>query len=160
MIFVTLGNQNFQFNRLLEKLEASIRDNIINEQVVAQIGETNFKSDLFETVNFLGKEDFDNYITKSSFVISHAGTGSIISCLKKRKKIIVAARQSSFGEHIDDHQIEILNAFVEKKLIIGLNNDLSDFQDKINKIEEIKLETFKSNNQIFNEKLISIIDGF
>ncbi len=160
MIFVTLGNQNFQFNRLLKKLEVSIRDSIINEEVVAQVGYTNFKSDLFKTIKFLGKEDFDNYIMKSNFVISHAGTGSIISCLKARKKVIVAARQSKFNEHIDDHQIEILNAFAEKKLIIKLNNDLTDFYEKIEKIGEIQLEKFQSNNQVFNRELINIIDKF
>lgn len=158
MIFVTLGNQNFQFTRLLNQLEISIRRGIINEEVIAQIGYTEFQSDLFKTIKFLGKEEFDAFISQSNFVISHAGTGSIINCLKKGKKIIVAARQSRFNEHIDDHQNEILKAFMEKNLIIGLDDDLKNFQEKILRIEKIELEVFESNNNNFNKELIKIID--
>lgn len=158
MIFITLGNQNFPFDRLLGKVEKAIKEGVIKEEVFVQTGYTVFKSDLFRTVEFLGKKEFNDKIAESSFVISHAGTGSIISCLKKKKKVIVAARLSKFNEHIDNHQLEILNAFGQKEMIVTLNAELSDFNEKVSSIIKVKLNDFESNNDMFNKKLLEIIE--
>ncbi|MFS4466260.1 glycosyltransferase [Maribacter sp. 2210JD10-5] len=158
MIFVTLGNQNFQFNRLLIALERLVEEGIINEEIIIQCGHTDYKSDLFKTVTFLGKKEFDIYIETANYVISHAGTGSIVNCLKKGKKVLVAARLSKYGEHIDDHQKEILFAFEKMKLIVGLDHELKDFKDKVENLQNIRLEKFVSNNESFNKELIKIIE--
>ncbi|WP_435315034.1 glycosyltransferase [Cellulophaga fucicola] len=160
MIFVTLGNQNFQFNRLLNSIEIGIKQGYINEKVIVQTGFTSFKSNLFETINFLGKEDFENHIKESSYVISHAGTGSIISCINAKKKVIVAARLSEYREHIDDHQVEILSAFKKKNYIVGLDLQLANFKHVIESIDTVIMEEFISNNNKFNSKLIEIINSF
>jgi len=44
-------------------------------------------------------------------VICQAGVGSIMLGLRKHKKIISIARLSRFDEHVDDHQLEILDLF-------------------------------------------------
>lgn len=159
MIFITLGNQNFQFNRLLNLVEKAIEDGVIIDDVVVQTGYTSYESKSFKTVNFLEKKDFDCYIENSEYVISHAGTGSIINCLKKNKKIVVAARLSKYDEHIDDHQVEILNAFAEKNYIIGLDYELENFRATIKELHKTKTKKFLSNNNIFNKKLNEIIDS-
>lgn len=159
MIFITLGNQNFQFERLLKRVEDLILKGVITDKVVAQTGFTVFNSKLIETVAFLSKEEFNEYIDVSDYVISHAGTGSIISCLTKNKKVIVASRLKQHKEHIDDHQLEILQVFKNKKLIIGLNQELSDFEEKVLSVKNINVDLFVSNNNKFNKDLIKIIEG-
>ncbi|ASV30179.1 glycosyltransferase [Maribacter cobaltidurans] len=159
MIFVTLGNQNFQFKRLLISIEGLINDGIISEPVVVQSGYTVYKSDLFISKKFLGKDEFNDYVKKAEYIISHAGTGSIISCLKQNKKVVVAARLQKYGEHIDNHQVEILQSFSDKNFIVGLNPELSDIENKIKSIDKINLNFFISNNDYFNRKLIEIIEG-
>ncbi len=159
MIFVTIGNQNFHFNRLLEKIEDLAANNVIKDKVVAQIGYTTFQSDYIDTVDFLAKEEFNDYIQKSRFVISHAGTGSLISSLRKGKKVISVARLKKHGEHIDDHQTEILEAFTSKGFIIGTKEDLSDLEEKIILINDFNPLKFVSNNELFNNKLGEIIDN-
>ncbi len=158
MIFITLGNQNFQFNRLLDKIEDLILIGVLKGKVVAQIGHTSFNSDLIQTIQFLTKEEFQRYIDESDFVISHAGTGSIISCIKRNKKVVVVPRLQKYQEHIDNHQLEILSAFENKKLIIAVDKELSDFQDKILSVKTIDVNKFVSNNISFNKNLIEIIE--
>lgn len=158
MIFITLGNQNFQFERLLKKVENLILKGIITDKVVAQVGYTRFKSKYIQSIDFLSKEDFINYIEKSDFVISHAGTGSIISCITRNKKVIVAPRLKKYQEHIDNHQLEILQAFASKKLILGLHQEFLDFEDKVLSIKSFDVEKFVSNNNSFNQSLIDIIE--
>lgn len=158
MIFITLGNQNFQFSRILEKIESLILSKKILDPVVAQIGHTKFESKVITTFEFLEQEEFLNYIQKASLVISHAGTGSIINSLKLGKKLIAAARLSKFHEHIDNHQLEIQAAFSDKNMILALKKDLSDLEHKIYLANDFIPEPFCSNNVNFNRQIIDIIN--
>ncbi|WP_268225585.1 PssE/Cps14G family polysaccharide biosynthesis glycosyltransferase [Sinomicrobium oceani] len=159
MIFVTVGNQNFQFQRLLKVIESLKKEGIITDDIIAQLGYTKFESKYIKSLQFLSKQDYDNYIEKADYIISHAGTGSIITCLKKKKKVIVACRLKKFNEHVDNHQLEILDTFTKANLIIALKKDFSDLKEKIENIDQINLEKFESNNSYFNKKLIEIIEN-
>ena len=43
MIFVTLGSQKFQFNRLLIEIDRLIEEKYITDKVFAQIGYSDYK---------------------------------------------------------------------------------------------------------------------
>src|SRR5690554_3415054 len=157
MIFVTVGTQDFNFMRLLKAVEKAVENKWIQEEVIAQIGNNKFQSDHIHCIPFLDKDEFNEYIGKARFVISHAGTGSIITALKRGKKVIAVARLALFGEHIDDHQLEILDAFAKLNIIIPLNEDLSDLEEKLKNIDTYNLEVYKSNTVNFNNNLIALI---
>lgn len=159
MIFITLGNQNFQFPRILKAVEKVLLEKQIEEKVVAQVGHTRFQSKVMDVVGFLPKEDFERQIAKASYVISHAGTGSIINCLYKSKRVVVAARLQVYNEHIDDHQLEIMNAFAEKGFIIPLGYELNDLSEKMENVHTYPIKKFISNNEQFNKELIEIINN-
>ena len=159
MIFITLGTQNFNFSRLLKAVEAAINNGVLNEKVIAQIGNNKFESEQILCIPFLDKETFNQYMDEAEFIISHAGTGSIITALKKVKKVLVAPRLKKYDEHIDDPQLEILGAFSKLNLIIPLKKDLSDLEDKIRNIEQYKLDSYKSNTHIFNKNLTELINS-
>ena len=156
MIFVTLGTQDKHFDRLLTavyKLET-------DEKIVAQIGSTEFKSskpeDNFEIHKFLTNEEFEKYMDEARVVITHAGVGTIIYGLKKHKKMIVAARLKKYGEHVNDHQLQILQTFASEGYIIPLEN----FDDLPKLLEmEFTPKEWKSNNNTFNRKLFEEIYG-
>lgn len=158
MIFITLGTQSFNFSRLLRVVETAINNGILKGKVIAQIGDNKFKSEQIQCIPFLDKKTFNKYMEDAEFIISHAGTGSIITALKKKKKVVVAPRLKKYGEHIDDHQLEILEAFAKLNLIIPLDKDLSDLEEKIIKIDQYKLSIYESNTLEFNNQLINIIN--
>ena len=117
MIFVTLGSQKFQFNRLLAKLDELIVNGTIQEEVFAQIGYSDYKPLHFTYKEFLDREEFAATMTKCSTVITHGGTGAIIGAVKKGKKVIAVPRLSKYGEHVDDHQIQLLKQFDDMGII-------------------------------------------
>ena len=43
MIFVTVGSQKFQFDRLIKKIDELVGSKIISDQVIAQIGSSTYK---------------------------------------------------------------------------------------------------------------------
>ena len=113
MIFITLGSQKFQFNRLLKAI-----DNLdTNDEIFAQIGYSDYKPKKFRYKAFLDREEFDTMMEKSDIVVTHGGTGAIIGAVKKGKKVIAVPRLAKFGEHVDDHQIQIVKQFKELNLI-------------------------------------------
>lgn len=117
MIFVTLGSQKFQFDRLLEKIDTMIEDGIITEPVFAQTGCSTYTPKRFEAAAFMDRDSFAEKMEQASLVITHAGTGAIVGAVKKGKKVIAVPRLARHGEHVDDHQEQIVEQFSEMNLI-------------------------------------------
>lgn len=117
MIFVTLGSQKFQFDRLLKKIDELIADGTICDDVLAQTGHSTYVPQHFQTIPFMDRDTFAENMAKASFVITHAGTGAIIGAVKNGKKVIAVPRLSQFGEHVDDHQLQIVEQFDELGII-------------------------------------------
>lgn len=53
MIFVTLGSQKFQFNRLLQKIDELVKEEAIKEEIFAQIGYSDYKPENYQYKDFL-----------------------------------------------------------------------------------------------------------
>ena len=155
MIFIILGTQKFQFNRILKEIDNLIESGIILEKVIAQCGYSTYKPKNFEVIEFLNKVDYDKYLNECDKVICHGGTGAIINTITKNKKVIAIPRLSEFGEHVDDHQKEIIKQFKDNNYIIGLEN-VDEIKEYINKIDDFKFNEYISNT----ENILNIIDDF
>ena len=55
------------------------------------------------------------YIRKSELVVSHAGIGTIILCKEYGIPILILPRRKAYGEHMNDHQLEIAKALEKKE---------------------------------------------
>ena len=152
MIFVTLGSQKFQFNRLLKKIDELIENNGIKEEVFAQIGYSDYKPLNYKYKEFLDREEFKNIMKSCHIVITHGGTGAIITAVKKGKKIIAVPRIAKYGEHVDDHQIQIITQFDEMNIINACLN-VEKLSDEIKSIDEIEFDTYKSNTSVIIESI-------
>lgn len=152
MILVTLGTQKQQFTRLLEYIEKSN----ITDEIIVQAGYTKYESKKMNVKTFFNYEEMEKYIDKADIIISHCGTGSIIIPLKKGKKIIACARLEKYGEHIDDHQTQLLEKFTENGYILTLNDD-NDLDDIIDSIDKFIPRKYISNTNNFIESLKKII---
>lgn len=117
MIFVTLGSQKFQFDRLLQEIDRLIEDGVITQPVFAQTGHSTYIPRHYETQAFMDRDAFAEKMQLSDTVITHAGTGAIIGAVKKGKKTIAVPRLAKYGEHVDDHQLQIVEQFAEMDLL-------------------------------------------
>ena len=135
MIFVTLGSQKFQFNRLLKAVDELDTD----EEIFAQIGYSDYKPQNYKYKEFLDREEFAAWEEKADIVITHGGTGAIIGAVKKGKKVIAVPRLAKYGEHVDDHQVQIAEAFSQKRCVLQCN----DLEQLALRIEQAKAFTFQ-----------------
>ena len=77
---------------------------------MAQIGKSEYEPTAYEWYRFLDRDRFKQYQCEADLIISHAGTGALIGALKLGKQVIAVPRLARYGEHIDDHQIQISEA--------------------------------------------------
>ena len=106
-------------------------------------------------LDFISVDDFNNYIEESDFIIAHAGVGSILDGLKHNKKVIAVARNEKYGEHVNNHQMQIVEEFVKKGYIIGCK-DVSELESALKKISTFKPQKYISNNKTF----VKLIDNY
>lgn len=128
-VFVALGTiRGYEFERAIDMV-LSILDG--SEIVVWQTGSTT-KSNLPGEVHVeIEKNSFLHQIDNADIVICHAGIGIIADCLKFGKVPLVIPRRAIHAEHVDDHQVEIVDLLLNDRLIVNLEIDTSRtlFQD-------------------------------
>ncbi len=110
MIFLTVGTQ-FPFDRLVRAVDEAAEQGIIDDQIIAQVGESAWQPRCLETVATMAKNDFDDVYRRADAVISHAGMGSITQALDQNKPLLVMPRRKCYGEVVNDHQVDIAEKF-------------------------------------------------
>ncbi len=152
MIFVTLGTQKFQLNRLLVQLDELCKKGKIEEKIYAQTGHSSYVPKHYDYTAFLSHGEFEKKVKESSLVITHSGVGSIIMAIQYGRPVIVFPRLSKFKEHVDDHQCEIAEAFSKKNyvLLCGENDDLGEM---IKRAKQQEFERYVSST----EKVVEIV---
>ena len=122
MIFVAVGTQKFPFDRLLKGIDDLIAQGQLEADVFAQIGHTDYVPKNYQYQNFLSKDDFQSYISNCDLLITHSGVATIITGMKLEKPVVVVPRFASYGEHVDDHQLQIAESFSDKNLVLMCKN--------------------------------------
>lgn len=136
MIFVCVGSREYQFNRLLKKLDELIEDGKITDEVIGQIGSSEYEPKNFKWYRFLNRDEFQRLREQADLVISHAGTGALIGALKLEKQVIAVPRLAKYGEHIDDHQTQISGVLSEE----GYLREVMDMEELEEAIRLAKTE--------------------
>lgn len=155
MIFITVGSQKFQFNRLLIEIDKLIEDKVINDSVFAQIGVSDYKPKNYGYTDFTTQDEFSKKMDESDLIITHGGTGVIVNALKKNKKVIAIPRLSKYGEHVDDHQIQLINEFEEMNFIEPVY-EINELETAIKNVKHKDYNKYVSNT----DKIIDDIEVF
>ncbi len=156
MILVILGTQKFQFNRLLKYIDQLIEEEVIKDDVYAQVGYSDFIPQNFKFVDFLDRKEYIELIKKADLIITHGGTGAILSSLKNEKRVIAVPRRSSLNEHVDNHQFEIVSVFSEQNYLIMVNNK-SELTNAIINCKNKNCRKFVSNEENFLRNFETLI---
>ncbi len=110
MIFVVLGTWGMPFVRPLREIESAAAAGLLPQPIIVQSGCTKYTSPHLKIVPFFSAEEMDRMYERATLVVCQAGVGSIMLGLRKHKTIVSIARRAP-DEHIDDHQLEILDVF-------------------------------------------------
>ncbi len=154
MILVTLGTQKEPFTRLLDCIEKSN----IKEEIIVQIGHNRYNSKKMKFFDFISYDEMQKLINEASLIITHGGTGSILMPLKKGKKVIAMPRLAKYLEHVDNHQCQIVDIFVDEGYILACN-DGDDLDEIYQKSLTFKPKKYISNTDRFIDCLKKEIDG-
>jgi UDP-N-acetylglucosamine transferase subunit ALG13 len=102
LILITVGTQ-LPFDRLVKALDEMAPN--ISVPMFAQIGKGEYKPSNFEWVETIAPLEMDGVFARTSLIVSHAGTGTVLAAKRFKKPIILFPRRAAFGEHRNDHQL-------------------------------------------------------
>lgn len=157
MIFVSLGTNDKSFKRLLDKIEKEISLGNIKDKVIVQSGYTKYESKNMDIIDLMPMDVFNKNISECDILITHGGVGTILDGLKLGKKIIAFPRLAKYQEHVNDHQVEIINEFYNCGYI--LTGEMDNLVDLIKKCKSFNPKSYKSNNYRFNKLIRDYIDN-
>ncbi|MCD8019195.1 MAG: beta(1,3)galactosyltransferase EpsH [Clostridiales bacterium] len=158
MIFITVGSQKFQFNRLLKTVDELVANGTISDTVFAQIGYSNYVPQHYKYKRFLNQDEFSDMQRKAKIIITHGGTGSIMGAVKKGKKVIAVPRLVKYGEHVDNHQLQLVSQFTNSNLICSCEN-IEQLGDLVEKIKIKQFNTYHSNTKKYLDEISDYIDN-
>jgi UDP-N-acetylglucosamine transferase subunit ALG13 len=124
--FVTTGSHDQPFTRLLGIVSAAARADVLPRPIVIQDGTPGFGNDWSdEQHRFLTPEDFVARVSKSQVVITHGGAGAMTSALRAGRRPIVIPRLKRWSEHVDDHQLELVDKLAGMDLVVRGDQGIS-----------------------------------
>ena len=120
MIFVTVGNATQGFRRLLDAVDILAGEKAWgNETVFIQSGNNpGFRPAYCKHEPFVPMDDFALKFQEAAVIVSHAGTGTLFHALQAGKVPVVMPRRKKYGEIIDDHQLELVQALASEGRVI------------------------------------------
>jgi UDP-N-acetylglucosamine transferase subunit ALG13 len=119
LIFVTVGNANQGFGRLLQEVDRLAGQGLFkNEEVFLQTGHhPGFTPQYSQAQAFLGPDEFMQKMKDSSLLIAHGGC-TVLQALSLGKLPVVMPRMQRYDEHINDHQVFFVRALAQKERIV------------------------------------------
>lgn len=122
MIFVIMGMEVHPFDRLARAVDELAKNDVVHEEFFVQLGSCTYVPMHARFERYLSFGEVCERIRRSTTVITHAGAGSTLVCIRQGKHPIVVPRHSRWGEHVDEHQLP----FAEKLRDGGLATLVDD----------------------------------
>lgn len=116
-VVVTIGTLDFTFRRLLDRLMETLPEHI---DVVVQAGPDSSRIDWpsARVEAMMAPDELSSLMEQADVVVTHAGIGSALMAFEAGKSPILVPRRKSYGEHVDDHQLQIAQQFGDRGLAV------------------------------------------
>lgn len=147
MILVIVGLM-YGFERLVKEMDEIAGR--IYEDVIIQIGKTTYEPKNAEYFRFTSNEEIDRLYENARVVVCHAGVGSILTALEHGKSVIAVPRGKKYGEHVDDHQLEIARE-LEKEGRITVVHDIGELEDVLTNVSAGSVVKVEKDNRLVRE---------
>jgi anti-anti-sigma factor len=114
MILVTVGTEQYQFDALMNWVELLRKYELINEEIIVQFGASTFFPNGAKVFKVLPESEFRGLIDNANLVIGHCGEGTAQILEGVDVPYVLVPRTDRFREHVDNHQMEMADAFEQK----------------------------------------------
>jgi UDP-N-acetylglucosamine--N-acetylmuramyl-(pentapeptide) pyrophosphoryl-undecaprenol N-acetylglucosamine transferase len=120
LIFATVGTHHQPFDRFVRIAIALAGD----AQLVVQHGHTGrvAAGPSVQWHRWLAPRDMTALMRAADVVVTHAGVASIVDAVRAGHRPIVVPRRQHLGEHVDDHQLQIVAVLEERGIVTRLHN--------------------------------------
>jgi UDP-N-acetylglucosamine transferase subunit ALG13 len=107
-LFVVTGTSEFQFDRLVRGAARIAREAGSECECIVQYG-SSAPPELAagRAFDFCDGGAYRRHIADADVVIGHAGLGLVLDVLNTGTPTVLMPRLARFGEHVDDHQLQI-----------------------------------------------------
>lgn len=120
-----------------------------------KVGYTKYDSNKMTIFQMKSEDEINSLIKEANFIITHGGVGSIMTSIKHGKKVIAVPRKSEYKEHVNNHQIQIIEEFNDNGSIIGINS-VEDLEEAIKRIDNFIPQKYISKDK----NIINIIQNY
>jgi UDP-N-acetylglucosamine--N-acetylmuramyl-(pentapeptide) pyrophosphoryl-undecaprenol N-acetylglucosamine transferase len=124
--FVALGTHVQPFDRLLEVVDRAVQRGVLPTPVLAQSGVTQFEPESFQVEPWFDPDAVQAAMRTARYIVCHAGSGLISSALRAGRRPLVMARRRTLGEHVDDHQLQILAKLSELGMVVAIEDEITE----------------------------------
>ena len=116
-VVVTLGtHERYTFPRLLNHLVTLLPP---EWDVLWQVGSTVIDKMPPGARKQVPITEMRQALAEADAVISHAGVGSALAAMQAGKRALYVPRRRAFGEHVDDHQVEMARELEGRRLVVA-----------------------------------------
>lgn len=142
VVFVTVGNAQQSFLRLLRAVDKLAAGDLLNgDTVFMQTGNNpDFVPRNCRYQAFMQMEEFEQMLARADLVICHGGCGTQLSSVRFGKTPVVMPRREKYGEHVNDHQVQIVEALAAEGYVIPAF-EAEDLEAAIVKAQQTKCRT-------------------
>ena len=124
MILVTVGMHSQPFDRLVRAADGL--GAIVYEPVLIQRGASCYATTSSQSFDFTDETSMAAYVSIARVVIAHGGAGSILEALGAEKPLVLIPRLRRFGECLDDHQVELVEALAKQGRAVAVMDPSAD----------------------------------
>lgn len=153
MIFVTVGSQKFPFDRLIQRVDQMLEGGVLGEEVFIQTGTSDYVPRCRHQP-FCEREQFEELLEACSILITHGGAGTMVEAVKRGKRVVAVPRLARYGEHVDDHQLELAGRFDAMNLLCACV-DIERLPEAVRDVRTRSFAKFRSNT----ERFLASLDG-
>ncbi len=118
MIFVTVGMEKYPFDRLIRAVDDIAGKGLIKEKLVFQIGSSTYIPKHGEWKRIISFDEMKHNLENCRIVIGHAGAATILLSRLFGKTPVVMPRLQSNGEHLDNHQVDLVQRVAKENWIV------------------------------------------
>jgi UDP-N-acetylglucosamine--N-acetylmuramyl-(pentapeptide) pyrophosphoryl-undecaprenol N-acetylglucosamine transferase len=159
--FAAVGTHVQPFDRLLEIVDDAVERHVLTEPVVVQTGVSGYQAKTFTGRPWMAPEEVEAAISRARYVVCHAGSGFISSALSAGRRPLVLPRLRSHGEHVDDHQLQIVRKLAEYGLVVPIGaqiteDDLRRADEPLGPAVRSLAETLPTIEDLLNEALAPV----
>ena len=123
MIVTALGTDEHSFGRALDVIDR-LRP---THELVVQHGHTPPRdwpeARWFDFVPF---ETLMSLMREAEAIVCHGGVGTIMTALSLGRRPVVIPRLAAYGEHVDDHQLQIVEKLASRGFVVPILDGTDD----------------------------------